>query len=183
VGAHAARETHRTNGRVKPTLSLVPTVRTRSATPARSAAARLAASRRLFRMFTFAVAVIAVLAVGRVWLSVQAAEASIAASGLRSDIQNERYRGDMLEVRQSALGSPSRIRAIAGNAMQMSSSRKVTYLRLNTNVDASIADSDDVADSSAKRAVARLMDLAAGEAQVLLVGSIGLARAKYASRT
>ncbi len=179
MGAAVARDQHRSTRRQVPALKLVPAQRARSTSPRRNAAARAAASQRIFRVFASVVALVAILGIGRVWLSVQAAEASIAANELRSNIQTERYRGDMLEVRQSALGSPSRIRAIAGNAMQMTSSRKVTYLKLDTKVDSSVVSAKPQPSGSvAKQTVARLMDLTAGEAQVLLVGSIGLSRAK-----
>jgi cell division protein FtsL len=109
---------------------------------------------------------------------VQAAEASIKANELRSTIKNERYEGDMLEVRESALGSPSRIRAIASNALQMTSSRKVTYVRLETGAATPQAPRGAAQATNSNGALARMMDLTAGEAQVLLVGSIGLARSK-----
>jgi hypothetical protein len=144
-----------------------------------SAASQAAAARHLFTVFAAAVVIVSLLGMGRVWLSVQAAEASIKANELRSHIKSERYQGDMLEVRQSALGSPSRIRAIAGTAMRMTSSRKVTYLRL----DEAPAAAGTTTCRSTRRSVARgtlshMMDLTAGEAQVLLVGSIGLGRSK-----
>jgi cell division protein FtsL len=123
--------------------------------------------------------VVSLLGLGRVWLSVQAAEASMKANVLRSSIKTERYEGDMLEVSQSALGSPSRIRAIASTTMQMTSSRKVTYLRLDADAaSAHLSEPRPVARRGANGTLARMMDLTAGEAQVLLVGSIGLASPK-----
>jgi len=109
------------------------------------------------------------------------------ANRLRGDIKSERYEGDMLEVRQSALGSPSRIRAIAGQAMSMAPAREVTYLDLQESTSASPeavhATQAAIAPSDRPRAgvagvVARVMDLTAGEAQVLLVGDIGLTSSK-----
>jgi tripartite-type tricarboxylate transporter receptor subunit TctC len=115
---------------------------------------------------------------GRVWLSVQATAASLEATRLRESIKYERYKGDMLEVRQSALGSPDRIRTIAGAAMNMAPAGKVTYLDLSdgeracatpaaSRVSAAGEDLGDV--------VSQVLNLTAGEAQVLLVGDVGLA--------
>lgn len=167
---HAAR-------RRKPHLSLVPTT---SARPSKrkSKAAQASAARDLFTVFAILVIVVSILGLGRVWLSVQAAEASIRANELRGSIKSERYEGDMLEVRQSALGSPSRIRGIAANTMQMTSSRKVTYVRLDSDAQAHKTAAGGNKNTNARGALSRMMDLAAGEAQVLLVGSIGLARSK-----
>ncbi len=59
------------------------------------------------------------MGVGRVWLSVQATQASIDSTKLRQEIKSERYKGDLLEVQQSALATPSRILAIASGTMGM----------------------------------------------------------------
>jgi len=149
----------------------------------RSAAARAEAARSAFRTFALLTLIVSVLGIGRVWLSVQAAQASMDASRLRSDIKNERYEGDMLEVRQSALGSPSRIRAIAGQAMNMAPARKVTYLDLNEGAPGkAVALAQPSGQSQARKGVsgmvASMMDLTAGEAQVLLVGDVGLSSSK-----
>lgn len=178
MGVAAVRSAPQAACRRRPHLAVVPPARTRPA-KRKSAAAQAAAARHLFTVFATAVVIVSLLGMGRVWLSVQAAEASIKANELRSHIKTERYQGDMLEVRQSALGSPSRIRAIAGTAMQMTSSRKVTYLRLDESPEAAVSKTG----TSTRRAAARgtlshMMDLTAGEAQVLLVGSIGLGRSK-----
>jgi cell division protein FtsL len=113
---------------------------------------------------------------GRVWLSVQATAASFEATDLRQSIKQERYQGDMLEVRQSALGAPSRIQAIAGKAMNMAPAESVTFLNL-TEGDASVAvqDSRPTESGVLGGVLSRILDLTAGEAQVLLVGDVGLA--------
>jgi hypothetical protein len=130
------------------------------------------AARRAFRSFAVLVSVVAVLGFGRVWLTVQAAEASRDSSVLRRRITMERYRGDMLEVRLSALGSPSRIRAIADATMQMSPASKITQIDITEQPAARTAR------VSSKRPAGGLvheaMDIAAGEAHVLLVGDVGL---------
>ena len=137
-----------------------------------------AAAYQVFIFFAVAVAVIAVLGVGRVWLSVQATQASIDSSNLRREIKNERYKGDLLEVQQSALATPSRILAIATGTLGMAPASSVTYLRI---ADAPASVSSMVGTSTTPRTVGiveRAMDTAAGEAQVLLVGDVGLASSR-----
>jgi cell division protein FtsL len=132
-----------------------------------------AAAYQAFVFFAVAVAAIALLGVGRVWLSVQATQASIDSSKLRQEIKSERYRGDLLEVQQSALATPSRILAIATGNLGMAPASSVTYLRLNSEA----PQAAPVADAGNKRGesiVERAMHAAAGEAQVLLVGDVGL---------
>jgi cell division protein FtsL len=132
-----------------------------------------AAAYQAFVFFAVAVAAVALLGVGRVWLSVQATQASIDSSKLRQEIKSERYRGDLLEVQQSALATPSRILAIATGNLGMAPASSVTYLRLNS--EAPVV--SPAADGSGKRGesiVERAMHAAAGEAQVLLVGDVGL---------
>lgn len=186
---------HRSRSRT-PNLRVVKTA-TRSKSTKRTAsrcdsARSVQAARSAFQVFTAVALLVAALGVGRVWLSVEAAEASIEANQLRSDIKNERYEGDMLEVSQSALGSPSRIRAIAGEALDMAPAKKVTYLDIQSGaataarVDgpieaASVQPSQPSGDSQAAGVlgfVTDMMRLSAGEAQVLLVGDVGLTSAK-----
>lgn len=164
---------------VRPRLRVVKGARRKTA--GRTAAASAAVCRRNFRMFATLVAVVALLGMGRVWLTVEAAQASHESSQLRETIKAERYEGDMLEVRQSALGSPSRIRAIAGTAMDMAPASSVSYLDLAKTKKAVPA--EPVAETNPTRAgvdgwLERIMDLTAGEAQVLLVGDVGLASAR-----
>ncbi len=158
-----------------PHLRVVKSAPKKARTRGSSKAASAQAARRAFRFFTVFAITFALLGVGRVWLSVEAAEASMAANELRNRIESERYEGDMLEVRQSALGSPSRIRAIAGQAMGMAPAGDVTYLELGQ---ASVAEADEgvrPVRSGFEKVLSDVMDLAAGEAEVLLVGDVGLA--------
>jgi len=186
MGLPALRQEPRSARARTPRLSVV-----RTAPPkpnrSRSTVAAAQAARSAFRTFAIVVIITAVLGIGRVYLSVQAAEASMEANRLRGDIKNERYEGDMLEVRQSALGSPSRIRAIAGQAMSMAPAQEVTYLDLQQRppvtvagvaADKTVAASVVGRHDGAAGFVARMMDLTAGEAQVLLVGDIGLTSSK-----
>jgi len=174
MGLPAVKHEGRSARSQAPRLRLV---KPQSRKPVRRSACETAArAQQNYRIFACLLVVVALLGVGRVWLSVQAAEASIDSSRLRADIKNERYEGDMLEVRQSALGSPSRIRSIAGAAFDMAPAANVTYLDLSGPDTASKAPSTRTASRSGfEGVVAAAMDLAAGEAQVLLVGDVGLA--------
>jgi cell division protein FtsL len=132
-----------------------------------------------FVFFAVAVAAIALLGVGRVWLSVQATQASIDSTNLRQQIKNERYRGDLLEVQQSALATPSRILAIASGSLGMAPATSVTYLRLKGDeVTPAVSTGTGPAARRGVGILERAMDIAAGEAQVLLVGDVGLASSR-----
>ncbi len=138
-------------------------------------------ARRNFRMFATLVTVLAALGMVRVYMSVQATEACLAADQLRTDIRNERYEGDLLEVRQSALGSPERVRAIAGKALGMAPARSVSYLELKSPRRAATEEplaEAEVRDSGLAHALSNVMDLTAGEAEVLLVGDVGLSSSR-----
>jgi cell division protein FtsL len=140
-----------------------------------------AAAYQAFIFFAVIVSVVALLGMGRVWLSVQAAQASIDSSRLRNEIKAERYQGDLLEVQQSALATPSRIQTIAGSTMGMAPAVSVKYLDLGPS-DArtgAVPPPPGVATGSALGGmVERVMGVAAGEAQLLLVGDVGLASTK-----
>lgn len=177
MGLPAVKHEPRSTRSHKPRLRLVPPASRRPGR--RSACTEAVEAQQAYRMFASVLVVVALLGVGRVWLSVQAAEASIDSSRLRADIKNERYEGDMLEVRQSALGSPSRIRTIAGAAFDMAPASNVTYLDLSKPDSAKSARNvKSTPRSGLEDAVAAAMDLAAGEAQVLLVGDVALASTK-----
>lgn len=139
---------------------------------------------RRFRSFALVLAVIALLGIGRVWLSVQAAESSLRSGELRQAIKAARYEGDMLEIRLSALASPSRIEAVAGSSMGMTEAREIAYIDISSpDAGGTVAAADaegkrsarDRATTPMSRVVADALDLAATEAQILLVGDVGLA--------
>jgi hypothetical protein len=123
-------------------------------------------------------------------LSARAAELSIEANDLRKDIKSERLIGDLLEVDCSALTTPSRIESIAGATMKMTDAKAVSYMRLpETTSEAAIAptvpdvpqrvsESPVVEPSGLAYVLSSVMDMAAGEAQMMLVGDVGLASAK-----
>ncbi len=158
---------------VKPGTRVVPS---RANSTKKSPSRAHAAARDLFRFFGILVVAIALLGVGRVWLSVQAAQASIDSTSLRREIKQERYIGDMLEIQQSALATPSRIQAIAGTTMGMAPATTVSYLDMRGSETSRVttAPAEIAASGAPSGLLARVMDVAAGPAQVLLVGDVGL---------
>ena len=158
---------------VRPHLRVVKPQR-KKATSKRSRMSH-AAAYQAFVFFAVAVAAIAILGMGRVWLSVQATQASIDSAKLRQEIKSERYRGDLLEVQQSALATPSRILSIATDSLGMAPATSVTYLRLKADATAQAPQPAAAAGSNKVGGMLeKAMDIAAGEAQVLLVGDVGL---------
>ena len=147
--------------------------------PSRRAASNRAA-RQLFATFTSVLVVVALLGVGRVWLSVQAAQASIDCGRLQSAIKSARYEGDMLEIQQSALATPSRIQAIAVGSMGMAPATSVSYLRIDpaTHAQTLTAETPSGATEAGPPLVRKLMGVAAAEARLLLVGDAGLSSSK-----
>lgn len=170
----------------------------------RARAVRDARSLELFAVACLFMTVLAVFGIGRVMLTAKAAEASIDAGRLRADIKAERFTGDSLEADRSALATPSRIESIAGESLKMAQASQVSYLALPSVARAAIpGDSVDevlkppvgddavvpVNDVSAAAAMkgrtgviagilASVMELAAGEAHVLLLGDVGLATSR-----
>ena len=180
MGLPALRHDAQTEHDRRPHLRLVkPHV---EVTPRHKSGASHSAAYEMYIFFAVIVGVFALLGVGRVWLSVQAAEASIDSGQLRREIKVERYRGDMLEIQQSALATPSRIQAIAGTTMGMTPASSVSYLDLS-KVSApvtpgAIADAPRTAKGGVSTMLAKALDVAAGEAQILLVGDVGLASSR-----
>ncbi|MDP2182480.1 MAG: hypothetical protein Q8K99_07910 [Actinomycetota bacterium] len=131
---------------------------------------------------------LAVAGLGRVALSVEATETSFEKGVLARDIKAERLEGDLLEVDKSALTTPSRIERIAGSTMEMAAAGEVSYLELPAEpvpVAESGAEWGEESDrgsspaAEGKRGLFQaVMDMAAGEAQVLLVGDAGLASSR-----
>lgn len=149
--------------------------------PKRNAATSHAAARQAFVFFAVIVGVAAVLGAGRVWLSVQAAQASIDCGKLQTAIKSARYEGDMLEIQESALATPSRIQAEAVGTMGMAPATSVSYLRLEPGPSGAAQVAEDVAPGATQPRQAVLNDLVgmvAAEARMLLVGDAGLASSK-----
>lgn len=161
-----------------------PNLRVVKPSPSRSAKRHTsnAAAKQAFVMFGAVVAVAALLGVGRVWLSVQAAEASMQCGTLQTAIKSARYQGDMLEIQQSALATPSRIQAQAVGTMGMAPATSVSYMRLEpaaSGTTAQLADARAATAPAAGQAVFRqLAGVVAAEARLLLVGDVGLASSR-----
>lgn len=174
----ARRESPRERSR-RPHLRAVPDARTRKRTGrGRNTHAAQAAARQAFVLFAVTLVVVAGLGAGRVWLSVQAAQASIDSGKLQTAIKQARYEGDTLEIQQSALTNPSRIEAEAVNQLGMAPAVSVTYLNMSgpTSVASPVA-LRPVAGSGVGLPVVltRVMRVAAGEAHLVLAGDAGLA--------
>ena len=173
--AHVA-EPRRPHLRVVKSRSAAPSARKRRATHANAAVFQV------FVFFAVVVVLASALGLGRVWLSVQAAQASIDSSRLRRDIKLEQYQGDMLEVQQSALATPSRIQTIAGGSMGMAPAVSVSYLDLRDDgahsPSPALASAKPASSGGLSTTFAKAMEVAAGEARVLLVGDVGLSSSR-----
>ncbi|PKQ19988.1 MAG: hypothetical protein CVT66_07520 [Actinobacteria bacterium HGW-Actinobacteria-6] len=159
----------------RPHLRLVPASSTKSKSRSRSRAASHSAG--LFRACCLVMVALACVGMLRVAFAVQAEEAAIDAMTLRADIRSEELAGKTLEADASALKSPSRIEAIAGSALNMTEAQKVRYIDIPSgNQTAEQVEVASLASDSSgvSSMLAKVMDMAAGEAQVLLVGDVGL---------
>ena len=143
----------------------------------------------VFRMLVVCLVILAAAGVVRVSLAARAAEATIDAWELRSEVKAERQTARTLEADRSALASPSRIEALACETLNMARPAQVCYLELpgqdapalvgdgeGESVQLAAATSRQTADG--RGVIGTLMDLAASEAQVLLVGDMGLGVAR-----
>lgn len=165
----------------RPHLRVVKSAPAQTSKPKRKAATSHAAARQAFVFFAVIVGVVAVLGAGRVWLSVQAAQASIDCGKLQTAIKDARYQGDMLEIQQSTLATPSRIQAVAVGTMGMAPATSISYLRLEPGPAGTVqvAENPEPAAASASQAVLHdLVGMVAAEARMLLVGDVGLASSK-----
>jgi cell division protein FtsL len=176
MGLPALKHDHRTEHK-RPHLRVVRPELVRK--PGRSRQAANAGAHQAFMFFAVFIVVVAVLGLGRVWLSVQAAQASIDSGKIRTAIKAARYEGDMLEIQQSALATPSRIQAIAVGTMGMAPATSVSYLEMR---DVEAAPTSDTAVKPAtavgSKVMEQVMTAAAGEARMLLVGDVGLSSSR-----
>lgn len=145
----------------------------------RSAAHSRAAASSLFRVMAVGVAILSIAGLARVTFAAQAAEASIDAWELRAQVKAERLAERALEADRSALAAPSRIEAVASQTLNMSRPTQVAYLQLpDSGADEVPAGATGVTPSEAGSEgpdlMATLMELAADEAEVMLVGDVGL---------
>lgn len=169
-------------------------------TPARcrSRAAQEARCRHTFYVALAILLVFAGAGIVRVALTTEATRAAFAAAELQDSIKAERLEGDMLEIDKSSLSTPSRIEAVACATMQMSQAADVRYLHLPSEPrdvgpdDSSESKSRTEESADADQATTRshdapavtgslvrsVLELAADEAQVLLVGDVGLSSSR-----
>jgi len=151
-----------------------------------SAAARADHLRRLFQMSVLLMLCAAVFGLGRVMISTQAAEASFDSNRLEQEIKAERLQGDLLEVNKSALTTPSRIEQIAGETLKMSAASDVSYMCLPGvpaeeqpgRVEPVAVEEVPEREGALAALFSSVMEMSAGEAQVLLVGDVGLASSR-----
>lgn len=153
---------------VRPHLRLV-----RGGRPhARSRAEAIAARR--FRVVAVVLLVVAFAGIMRVSLAAQAAEAAVDAAYLRDQLKAERLEVRELEADKSALAAPSRIEVLACETLNMGEPNQVCYLELPADRVARSGEPAGEGNARGRDIMNTLMDLAAGEAQVLLVGDMGL---------
>lgn len=163
----------------RPTQPATPALRVvrggRRTSPARSRALASGA----FRAVTIGITILALAGVARVTFAAHAAEASIDAWELRSQVKAERLTERSLEADRSALAAPSRIEAVACETLNMSRPSQVAYLQLPEAAPAEGAPEATDAPAVAAKVkvadvVATVVQLAADEAEVMLVGDVGL---------
>ncbi len=148
-------------------------------------AANEAATRSAFLLATAALVVVTALALARVAISAQVAEASIDSIKLRRTIKAERLVADKLELDRSLLITPSRIESEAVGGMQMTKATQVTYISLPAALEQR-PDGSPAPDGTGSvpqgTALAGIVRTAAAvtetEARDLLVGDVGLAASR-----
>lgn len=164
---------------LRPTLRVVrhaeqPRKAPRSST--RPSARSASSAKRAYMSFVVLVGVVALLGIGRVWLSAAAAQTSIKAESLQGQIAAAQNEGNMLEVRKSALATPSRVKALAAQSLGMappssSSSLDLASVPIGTGSSSTVASGGS---GVVTGMLAKAMSVTAGEAQQLLVGDVGL---------
>lgn len=142
------------------------------------------ACRQTFTIACFILIALTLLGMGRVAVTVKAAEAAVAASSLVADIEAERIARDKLEAHRNVLVAPPRIQGLAQTSMKMETAGTVNYIALPevesraSNSPVGARTSTDATPPGRSDRVAQLLNgimrMTAGEAQVLLVGDAGL---------
>jgi len=182
VGA-AARKIAQTATPSRPVLKVVRGGSTRTRTRAQASAA----ADGVFRVLALCMVILAMAGVVRVSLAARAAEATIDAWELRSEVKAAQLSIKALEADRSALASPSRIEALACETLSMSKPAEVCYLEYPVTDEPAATPEEGAESVRAAEAspapepapeegglLRTMMDLAASEAQVLLVGDMGL---------
>ncbi|MDO8986944.1 MAG: hypothetical protein Q7V14_01825, partial [Coriobacteriia bacterium] len=151
--------------------------------------------REVFNLACVVMIGLTLFGLGQVMLSARAAETAMEAGRLVSDIKVQRLAGELLEVDKSTLATPSRIEGIAGESLKMTAAPAAEYMTLPAAVVApksvrapnpvvggetrvSWADIGSGGSGGLAGMLASVMQMAAGEAEILLVGDAGLASAR-----
>lgn len=172
----AARKTApvQTRQHARPSLTLLPGGRRHTRARAHASASHT------FRLVVACMSVLALAGLVRVSLAAGAAEGAVDAWNLRSQVKAERLITRALESDKSYLAAPSRVEAVACETLNMCAPTEVAHLDLAQDAaapDAAAAESvsggADVPDRIGT-VLSTMLDLAAGEAQVLVVGDMGL---------
>lgn len=170
----AARKTAPVPARqhVRPSLRLV------AGGSRRTRAQSQASASHTFRLVVLCMSVLALAGLVRVSLAASAAEGAVDAWNLRAEVKAERLITRALESDRSYLAAPSRVQAVACDTLNMCAPAEVAHLDLDQTTDAPDAAGEAVETASTSGGLASvlgtMLDLAAGEAQVLVVGDMGL---------
>lgn len=130
-----------------------------------------------FYGFLGVLALLTLLGLTRVSLAARAAEAAVDADSLRSQIKAAGIEQDALEIDKGVLSTPSRLQEIASGSMHMAEPSQVLVMRMPSAVEPTEVSPEPEMTPAAlgvREIAGALMDMAAGEAQVLLVGDAGL---------
>lgn len=154
--------------------------RVRSSTPApRGRSSAQARCRDAFRGAFMVMLLLTVVGLVRVYVAAESVEAALDSGRIRAEITEERRVGARLEVDRSALAMPSRIEGIASESMEMAEPQDVAYIEVAPDTEPVAAGQTTArAGQEVPEALAALLRFAAGEAQALLVGDVGLATAR-----
>jgi cell division protein FtsL len=155
-----------------------PNERARTSKTSRKPSKAHSATYQAFVFFAVFAIVTAVLGAGRVWMSVQAAQASIDCGKLQTAIKTARYEGDMLEIQASALSAPSRVQAIAQGQLGMAPATSVSYMHITAGPkeeQVALAPQPEKRESAVLNTI---FGVAATQARMLLVGDVGLSSSR-----
>lgn len=163
---------------ISPATRRVP--RARSSAPApRGRSSAQARCRDAFRGAFMLMLLLTAVGLVRVYVAAESVEAALDSGRIRAEITEERRVGARLEVDRSALAMPSRIEGIASESMKMAEPQDVAYIEVAPDAEpAGTTQATARAGQEVPEALAALLRFAAGEAQALLVGDVGLATAR-----
>lgn len=91
-------------------------------------------SRMIFQFATLFMVLLAIFGIGRVTIMANAAELTFEQARLAAEIEDEREKGEILELSRINLATPSRIESIAAGSLNMMPATQVSYLAVNTRV-------------------------------------------------